>query len=220
MRNRFNGAVLHQHGRPGRFSRRSIRAVRTSMGPCFISTEDFRTMRRGCPALTSFNGAVLHQHGRPSAGTVQPSGRDTLQWGRASSARKTGPGVARPVAGDDASMGPCFISTEDNISVTLSRWLPTLQWGRASSARKTPWTCDKAIADAHASMGPCFISTEDVMLVSLVSTSVSRFNGAVLHQHGRHFSYDAVAQQKQRRLQWGRASSARKTAPRRFSYRL
>ena len=143
----FNGAVLHQHGRPGRFSRRSIRAVRTSMGPyfistedercghqashqrsasmgpCFISTEDFRTMRRGCPALTSFNGAVLHQHGRQSS----------------------------------------FDSTDSS------------------------WT---------------------------------RFNGAVLHQHGRHFSYDAVAQQKQRRLQWGRASSARKTAPRRFSYRL
>ena len=107
------------------------------MGPCFISTEDGRGVAWSISRLSK------------------------LQWGRASSARKTRAAIGRQPDGLRASMGPCFISTEDLLQVKgLARGQGQLQWGRASSARKTCPT----------------------MRGHRCRTC---FNGAVLHQHGR-----------------------------------
>ena len=132
----FNGAVLHQHGRPvpnrrlhvtggvasmgpcfistegnaGRFA--ITTRSHASMGPCFISTEGVRAWFCRHRRTASFNGAVLHQHGRLDHAPVDLAGIGL------------------------ASMGPCFISTEGENRSTLQN-------------RST-----------LASMGPCFISTE------------------------------------------------------------
>src|SRR4051812_25942895 len=56
-------------------------------------------------------------------------------------------------------------------------------------------------------MGPCFISTEGANTCA-PPYAMARFNGAVLHQHGRQ---ESLAIDVWRiGLQWGRASSARK----------
>ena len=58
-------------------------------------------------------------------------------------------------------MGPCFMSTEDLVAFDADRL------GRL------------------ASMGPCFMSTEDKIVREELAKFDSRFNGAVLHEHGR-----------------------------------
>ena len=182
----FNGAVLHQHGRRA-LSANVTRQPRASMGPCFISTEDTTQTQPRPPGAACFNGAVLHQHGRHSLRVDHPlvttgllqwgrasSARKTrtkhfkgkatmaLQWGRASSARKTSVCVFASRLVPLASMGPCFISTEDR---------PEVEAAQAERDR--------------ASMGPCFISTEDLGPWFSTRIQLGGFNGAVLHQHGR-----------------------------------
>ena len=203
---RFNGAVLHQHGRQaltvldctsegvasmgpcfisteGNASASKLRQIgwSASMGPCFISTEGTvgaicergpatlqwgrassarktRCVGDGPDPFSGFNGAVLHQHGRLLIQRLIDA-MEWLQWGRASSARKAlHPESQRGV--ELASMGPCFISTEGLVQHSGNLAQVLLQWGRASSARKTR-------RHRTAAKPPC------------------RFNGAVLHQHGR-----------------------------------
>src|SRR5437867_4119212 len=108
-----------------------------------------------------------------------------LQWGRASSARK-----ALPTVGVDGRE-------------------KMLQWGRASSTRKAATDREVVGLIPVASMGPCFISTEGVPPRMDSALLLRCFNGAVLHQHGRRrvVMYHLAMLVK---LQWGRASSARK----------
>ena len=230
-----------------------------SMGPCFISTEDAR--RRTTAIL---KGDMLQWGRASSARkTNRPLVvrhlRDPLQWGRASSARKTlaaRPSDTTPAGFNGAVLHQhgrrvdmrhrveaeprCFNGAVLHqhgrlaISSTEAAIAIALQWGRASSARKTPRACRDHCRPSIASMGPCFISTEDAGTWLIVAFERRRFNGAVLHQHGRHgicgpmvfyfpasmgpcfistedakfcstFGHESGA------LQWGRASSARKT---------
>src|ERR1700761_9580224 len=177
------------------------------MGPCFVSTEGGDIGPDGV-CSTTFNGGVLRQHGRQSCGITHFLPINNLQWGRASSARKADAATAYLKQHFEPSMGPCFVSTE----------------GRGSPfARIRQETFNGAVLRQHGrqarqcirnrgrkpSMGPCFVSTEGTWILT-VTRSPHPFNGAVLRQHGRQNlnreHYRTV------RLQWGRASSARKAS--------
>src|SRR5439155_1201074 len=109
-------------------------------------------------AARSFNGTVLPQHGWSQEEVVD-------------------------VGGHDASMGPCFLSTDGYGGGEVMADIILLQWDRASSARMVTlgratttamagfngtvlpqhgWCGQgRAAADrARASMGPCFLSTD------------------------------------------------------------
>ncbi len=62
-RSGFNGAPLHQAGRPVQV-RRGTGRVDASMEPRFIKRGDSRRVRRTLCPSQSFNGAPLHQAGR------------------------------------------------------------------------------------------------------------------------------------------------------------
>ena len=160
------------------------------MGPCFISTEDRLSAAR-----------------RPKYPT-------TLQWGRASSARKTRKIKTENKMTNRASMGPCFISTEDLVATgTRPGDTSTASMGPCFISTEDDGWGGGSGGVADASMGPCFISTEDGMTSPRVrhllklqwgrassarktgwlawsSFPTARFNGAVLHQHGRRKTED------------------------------
>ena len=165
----------------------SDRDLRASMGPCFISTEDRCGGRGNCgQRLGASMGPCFISTEDPPVTSDDARLTDVLQWGRASSARKTWSSRlamettlfdfngavlhqhGRPsrcrrstCAVPSTSMGPCFISTEDH------------------PQRPRVATC------GHTSMGPCFISTEDRRARESPVHRDRNFNGAVLHQHGR-----------------------------------
>ncbi len=131
-----------------------------------------------------------------------------LQWGRASGARKACDGALVGLCGA-ASMGPCFGSTEGSevsvaqLSVEEASMGPcfgSTEGERRQSEHQETW---------DASMGPCFGSTEGGADGLCRHLNRPRFNGAVLREHGRqrHPQRDIVIMRK---LQWGRASGARK----------
>ena len=181
----FNGAVLHQHGRRvvSHWCQEFIRSA--SMGPCFISTEDagdYEAYSRWLvasmgpcfisteddEALTNFFGQRVASMGPCFISTEDPLGRrpqavvDRASMGPCFISTEDPMWVTNSASRPDPSMGPCFISTEDRGHHPPFLNLNTLlQWGRASSARKTPRT--------H----------------QMDQSAVRRFNGAVLHQHGR-----------------------------------
>ncbi len=108
---RFNGAMLIQHGR---------RSGEIGIGrnpSCFNGAMLIQHGRQvsqspPSPAPYRFNGAMLIQHGRPQLRVLHP-----VAW--------------------IASMGPCLFSMEDNnyhFRNNFSKWL---QWGHAYSAWKT-----------------------------------------------------------------------------------
>src|ERR1041384_6932298 len=106
-------------------------------------------------------------------------------------------------------MGPCFISTEGDSHPLFRDQYHRLQWGRASSGRKALTDSHEELIAHFASMGPCFISTEGAIAVAARAADSGCFNGAVLHQHGRHW-IGRGSRITIQALQWGRASSARK----------
>ena len=180
---------------------------RASMGPCFGSTEGVIFMR-GFSCYPCFNGAVLREHGRHVYSLSSCSQGDSLQWGRASGARKAG--------------GTCGVDRHErhfNGAVLREHGRPTytivtgpntlpLQWGRASGARKAR-SYGTLQTPCFTSMGPCFGSTEgglnhrkyeQIAILQCGRTSGARkasgpipkfikfkqyFNGAVLREHGR-----------------------------------
>ena len=204
-----------------------------SMGPCFISTEDGSDGLVPKRLVAGFNGAVLHQHGRRMIrldGCFRSkcfNGAVLHQHGRLR--RQACPENRR----SHASMGPCFISTEDAATFGIPCKVSPLQWGRASSARKTTGGTaaatitlarfNGAVLHQHgrrlilfqlrrdhvASMGPCFISTED-------KVAFDTCYGYVLASMGPCFistedAMNLADSDPDGWLQWGRASSARKT---------
>jgi len=77
----------------------------------------------------------------------------------------------------------------------------------------SPEGCRARVASPYcdiASMGPGFISPEGLGLAACIFTSDGSFNGAGLHQPGRHDSVQNITSYAFVVLQWGRASSARK----------
>ena len=161
MRNRFNGAVLHQHGRQWGESPPPSQTTLLQWGRASSARKTSRRTNSRAPTCCCFNGAVLHQHGRPLVG-----------------------GEASQVS-DDASMGPCFISTEDVLYLRMSRDSQEVQWGRASSARKTR---------SHHKGGSGGVSLQWGRASSARKTITT-----------------GVPAHLREMLQWGRASSARKT---------
>ena len=109
------------------------------MGPCFMSTEDDLALPRRHQIDECFNGAVLHEHGRliTSNAMRRPlksfNGAVLHEHGRPH-------GCMSGIYMGAASMGPCFMSTED------------------AGQNRSPLPAQTA------SMGPCFMSTEDIGL--------------------------------------------------------
>ena len=112
------------------------------------------------------------------------------------------------ISGLWASMGPCFISTEDTDRPEIQTEASGASMGPCFISTEDTDQCRCHNQASTASMGPCFISTEDASCIS-PTFYVSSFNGAVLHQHGRPELCEISGELGG--LQWGRASSARKT---------
>jgi hypothetical protein len=178
------------------------------MGPGFISPEDgWRTRRSNTAARASMGPGFISPEDPGEA--VELMMGMLLQWDRASSARKTV--VACDLTGEPARLQWDRASSARKTSRWPYRRWPArwLQWDRASSARKTLPVLHFASVSKMASMGPGFISPED-RCRSRACLLTRRFNGTGLHQPGRHQWAGAIVGPL-KRLQWDRASSARKT---------
>src|SRR5690606_38498874 len=108
-----------------------------------------------------FNGAALLQRGRPDKQLSGIGFSSTLQWGRASSARKTADGwQCLPLSG--RFNGAALLQRGRHAGDRQeARLMILLQWGRASSARKTLRATHLFLPERSASMGPRFFSAED-----------------------------------------------------------
>ena len=154
------------------------------MGPRFFSAEGILLV--GCVAnLKTFNGAALLQRGRPPASQPRYAKPDSLQWGRASSARK-----ALGTAGNNTILiylqwGRASSARKAHILDNGRAAMVHLQWGRASSARKAAQAKWRNYADIYLQWGRASSARKAISWIMAVRLWLT-FNGAALLQRGRH----------------------------------
>ena len=183
-----------------------------------------------------FNGAGLIQPGIQSDGAPEANFNQSLQWGRAYTARDTpiplvfrppsrsasmGPGLYSPGYMNDswsnqipipqASMGPGLYSPGYEVELLLNRCrYRLLQWGRAYTARDTHVDEEQNKRHRCASMGPGLYSPGYPFLELPLCGFLQGFNGAGLIQPGIPVIVSMI-DEIILGLQWGRAYTARDT---------